>query len=326
MTVDRGMQIMGTMKTVAMLAGLAGGGVFAARRGAAAIAANPDPHPYDVISQDLAGDEVWVERPDGTRIRCVVMGDGPTVVLSHGYGAAIIEWNVVGPMLVEAGHRVVAFDWRGHGGSTIGADGVSPEVIAGDHVAIFDALEIDDAVLVGHSTGGYLAIAAMLEQPSVADRVRGLVLVASLAGDAAAHAPQVRAQVPMITSGVMERIARGATTGPLFAASIWGPEPSPAAGRVFLEQFLAREHGPLVPLLQRLSYTGFYDRLGELDVPTVIVCGEADSTTPRSHAEAMAAGIRGSRNVWVPNAGHMLNWQAPEVIVDAITSLVPASA
>lgn len=297
------------------------GAVVGARRAAASISKNADPISYDVLRRDMDGDEVWVDRPDGTRLRCVVVGEGPAVVLSHGYGAALIEWNVVAPMLVARGHRVIAFDWRGHGGSTIGGDGMTPEAIAGDHTAILTTLDVRDAVFVGHSTGGYLIIAALLQEAELRDRIAGLVLAASLAGDAAAHAPQTRLQVPMITSGVMEKVARSPVMGPLFAATIWGPDPSPAACRVFLDLFTSRDHQPLVPLLERLAYTGFYDRLGEIAVPTVIVCGEEDSTTPRWHAEEMGRLIPNSRNVWVPDAGHMLNWQAPQVIVDCVSSL-----
>ena len=96
---------------------------------------------------------------------------------------------------------------------------------------------------------------------------------------------------------------------------------SPVACRVFLDEFRAQDHQALVPLLQRLATTSYYDRLGELDVPTIVVCGEEDSTTPRWHSERMGSEIPGARNVWVPDGGHMLNWQAPEVLVEAIADL-----
>ena len=54
-------------------------------------------------------------------IRAVVAGEGPTVVLAHGYGVPLAEWNIVWEELLDRGHRVIAFDQRGHGRSTIGS-------------------------------------------------------------------------------------------------------------------------------------------------------------------------------------------------------------
>jgi pimeloyl-ACP methyl ester carboxylesterase len=312
-----------TTTTLGLLGGLAAAGWGAARWNLGRIQANPDPYPLDVIQRDLVGTTVWIDRPDGTRIRTVVAGDAdaPTVVLSHGYSVSMREWNVVQGLLLDLGMRVLAFDWRGHGRTTIGADGIMPEAIAGDHVAILEHHDVHDAVFVGHSTGGYLAIAAILEQPAFAQRLRGLVLFASLAGEAAKDNPQNAAQIPLIRSGVMERIAATDTLGFPFGASLYGDDPSPAAIRVFLDEFVANDHRLLVPLLERLATTGWYERLGEIDVPTVVVCGEEDHTTPRWHSEAMGRDIPGARNVWVPGAGHMLNWEAPDVLVDVVTEL-----
>lgn len=310
-----------TLTTLGTLAALGAAGFGAARWNLQRLRSNPDPFDLETLRRDPEGETVWIDRPDGTRVRAVVAGEGPTVLLSHGYGVSLKEWNVVMPRLVEAGHRVVAFDWRGHGRTSIGSDGMTPEAIAGDYAAIMEHFDVTDAVLVGHSTGGYLAITTLLEQPEVSGRLAGLVLLASLAGDALKDAPQNQAQIPLIRSGVMERIARTDLLGMPFAASIWGPDPSPAACRVFLEEFTSQDHKQLLPLLERLATTGYYDRLGEITVPTVVICGEQDSTTPRWHSEAMGRDIPHASNVWVPDAGHMLNWQAPEALVSAVAEL-----
>lgn len=309
------------LTTLGVLAALGAAGLGSARLHLERLRATPDRFDLETLQRDPAGETVIVDRPDGTRIRAVVAGEGPPVLLAHGYGVSLREWNVVMPRLVERGHRVIAFDWRGHGRTSIGSDGITPEAIAGDYVAVIDHLDVEEAVLVGHSTGGYLAIATLLEHPEVAARLAGLVLVASLAGDALRGAPQNRAQLPLIRSGVMQRIARTELLGLLFAASIYGPGASPAPCRVFLEEFTARDHRALVPLLERMTRDGYYDRLAEITVPTVVVCGEQDRTTPRWHSEAMGRDIPGAGNVWIPDAGHMLNWQTPEALVAAITRL-----
>lgn len=319
------MRTRGTLAVVGTVAlgtfALGTAALLAARRTLRRLQANPDAQDLDTLRRDPDGDTVIIDRPDGTRIRAVVAGDGPTVLLAHGYSVSLREWNLVMDQLVARGHRAIAFDWRGHGQSTMGSDGVAPEAIAGDYVAILEHFDVHDAVLVGHSTGGYLAIATLLAHPEVAPRLTGLVLLASLAGDALQHAPQNRLQLPLIRSGIMQRIVRTELLGLPFAASIYGPDPSPAACQVFLEEFRAHDHRATLPLLARLADTGFYDRLGELTVPTVVICGEQDRTTPRWHSEAMGRDIPDARTVWVPDAGHMLNWQRPDVLVDVITDL-----
>lgn len=160
------------MRTATLVGGIVGavavGATVAVRRAAAGVEAAQDPFPPDVLRADVVGDEHVLLRPDGARIRTVVAGSGPDVVLLHGYGVSMREWNVVQARLLEQGNRVLCVDWRGHGGSTIGGDGITPEVIAEELVAVFDEHGVGDAVLAGHSIGGYVSIAALLDQPSVA--------------------------------------------------------------------------------------------------------------------------------------------------------------
>lgn len=316
------------MRTLVGLAALGALGYGAAKRQVSRIESNPDPASAAELRAELTGDVTWIDRPDGTRMRTIVDGVGPDVVLLHGYGVSMRAWNLVQTALVAQGHRVIAADWRGHGQTNIGSDGIQPEVVAADIAAMLGLHDVRDAVLVGHSTGGYISIVTLLEHPETAERLRGLVLFASLAGDAAKDAPQTRLLIPLITSGVLQRMLQHESFALPFAASIYGPNPSPTACRVFIEDFLSNDHTALVPLLQRLAHTSFYARLGEIDVPTVVVCGEEDQTTPRWHSEQMGAGIPGARNVWVAGHGHGMNWSAPTVLVDLIAELhsVGASA
>ena len=82
--------------------------VTATRRKARQIAASPDPYPYDLLSTEPRGETSYVERPDGTRLRVVTAGSGPTVVLAHGIYMDVVEWSVLWDMLLARGYRVVA--------------------------------------------------------------------------------------------------------------------------------------------------------------------------------------------------------------------------
>lgn len=313
------------MRTSLLLgaAALVGVGAAAAATTAKAkrIRGNADPYPYDVLSREPRGVESFVERPDGTRIRVLVAGDGPTVVLAHGVFVTVIEWNIVWDMLLARGYRVVAFDQRGHGRSTIGREGISSASMASDYLAVLEHVGATEAILVAHSMGGFLAITAVLEVPGVLERLIGLVLVDTFAGDVLKGAPQNKAQIPMIRSGLLQRAVANDTVGTVFGATLCGDEPSPAMVQVFLETFREQDHGPLLPIIEAFAREDRGGRLDEITIPTIVVCGREDKTTPPWQSERLAAGIPGARMVWIEGAGHMVNWESPEVLVDAVVEL-----
>jgi pimeloyl-ACP methyl ester carboxylesterase len=148
------------MRRIATLAGgsaLVGAigvaGWCAARAAVAVIERNPDPFPRDQLAREPEGEQVLILRPDGTVIRAVVAGEGPTVVLANAYGTPLAEWNIVWDKLLDRGHRVISFDQRGHGHSTIGSAGIGSESMAADDAAVLEHFDVHDGVLVGHSTG-----------------------------------------------------------------------------------------------------------------------------------------------------------------------------
>jgi pimeloyl-ACP methyl ester carboxylesterase len=297
------------------------GVLLATRSRARRIRTFPDPVPLDDLLRDPTGDDLIVERPDGTRLRVRIAGTGPPVVLAHGIALTLGEWNLVADLLLADGYRVVAFDARGHGQSTIGTQGVSAPVMAADLAAVLEATGTTDAILVGHSMGGFLALEAVLELPEVPVRLAGLVLVATFAGDILDGAPQNRVEAPLLRSHLLPRLGANPTIGTLFAASFFGRQPSPAMLTAFLGMVLDRDHAPLLPLLEAFTTDDLLARLPAVDLPTVIVCGLADHTTPPRDSQRMATAIPRARSVWVPGAGHMLPWEAPHAIRDAVTNV-----
>ena len=190
--------------------------------------------------------------------------------------------------LLDHGHRVIAFNPRGHGRSTIGSAGI--------------------------------AIRALVEHPELAGRLRGLVLCASWAGRILDGAPQNWLQIPLLQSGVMQQLMRTRTGRVLIGASMGGKHPSPAMIEVGYDMFLQQDHRPLLPILRAGMREDRYPRLAEITVPTVVMVGSTDRTTPPSHARRLAAGVPGARLVTVPDAGHILNWEASDALVDVIGS------
>jgi non-heme chloroperoxidase len=298
------------------------GALYTARVAAARIEGNPDPFPRGRLTAEPDGEEVFISRPDGTVLRAMVAGDGPTVILTHGYCLTLGQWNIVWDELVSRGHRVIAFDQRGHGRSTLGSAGIGSEPMTADYAAVLEHFDVRDGVLVGHSMGGFVAIRAVLDHPDVAWRLRGLVLCATWAGRILDGAPQNRLQGPLLESGVLRWLVRNRTIGVLFGAFQCGTRPSPTMISVFLEVFVQhlQQHGPLPEIVRASVREDRYPRLAEIAVPTVVMVGSADRTTPPIHSRRLAAGVPGARTVIVPDAGHLLNWEAPDVLVEVVTS------
>ncbi|MFK7800726.1 MAG: alpha/beta fold hydrolase [Anaerolineae bacterium] len=294
---------------------------FFMKRNVDKIKQNAERYPLSVLSQNPKGETVMIDRPDGGKIHTIVAGEGDDVVLAHGYGATLIEWNIVMDQLVSDGYRVIALDLMGHGKSTIGSGGIGTKQMGASFKQVLEHFDVQSGILVGHSTGGFLSISTLLNFPEVADRLKGLILLASTAGDVSKGAPQNKLQIPLIKSGIMTTLIKSDLFGYPFGASIMGESPYASAIRVFVDAFLAQDHSKLVPILKEIDETSYYDRLGEINVPTVVICGEKDGTTPPWHSESLGRDIPNARNVWVPSCGHMLNWEAPEVLIETISEL-----
>lgn len=306
--------------------GLAGLVHLAARANVARIRANPDPNTVDELIREPAGVETWIMRPDGTRLRALVAGDGPAIVFAHGYGVTLAEWNLVWSAL-GAGYRLIAYDQRGHGRSTIGAAGTGSAPMAADLAAVLAHFDVRDAVLIGHSMGGFIAITYLLNHAADAlARLSHAVIVGSFAGHVVRGAPQTRLQIPLIQSGVMDLLTRTETYGWAFGASLAGDRPTASIVEAFRRLFAAQPHRALIPILRALVDEDNYGRLAEIRLPCTILYGQSDKTTPALHSEQLHHDIAGSRIVRVPGAGHLVNWEAPEAIAAAIRAAVPMGA
>jgi pimeloyl-ACP methyl ester carboxylesterase len=123
----------------------------------------------------------------GARLAYAAGGNGPPLVLVHGLGGTIENWRALAPALAVH-HRVLVPDLPGHGGSSPLAEAPHVDSLADAVLAITDAEEAGDAVWVGHSLGGVVAIRAAVLRP---DAVRGLVLAAAAGIGSASRAAQV---------------------------------------------------------------------------------------------------------------------------------------
>jgi pimeloyl-ACP methyl ester carboxylesterase len=170
--------------------------------------------------------------------------------------------------------------------------------------------------------GGFVGIRFLVENPElVARHLRGALLVATFAGDVNRDNPQNRMQIPLIRSGILPRLVSTDLVGKPFARSLMGDGATDEMVESFLTMFRAQHLTYLVPILRAMVEEDRYPELGSIDLPCTIVVGTKDKTTPPFHTDELNAGIRGSKLVRVPGAGHTVNWEAADVIVAEIESL-----
>ena len=103
------------------------------------------------LTRTPEGVRTFIERPDGTRLHCIAVGEGPVVVLAHGIFNELRCFNLVLEKLLTRHVRIILFDQRGHGQSSIGGDGLWSFQMAGGYRAVLEYFDGTDGILVGHS-------------------------------------------------------------------------------------------------------------------------------------------------------------------------------
>ncbi len=273
-------------------------------------------------AKPLTAVERVITTGDGTKISTITMGSGTPVVLAHGYAVDMHCWNLIAEELVARGYQVIAFDQRGHGRSTIGAQGLGSRQMVDDYLAVLREYDVRNGVLVGHSMGGFIAIRALVEQSeAMASHLRGCLLMATFAGDVNRKNLQNKIQIPMIKSGVMGKLINNRFVAMNLAKTLLGDVKDLGMMNAFVDVFRKSDLKSLVPILTAFVEEDRYAQLDKVSLPCTIIVGTSDKTTPPFHTDDLHAGIKNSKLVRVPTKGHMLNWEAPFALVDEIIAL-----
>jgi len=269
----------------------------------------------DRLIRTPEGIVTFIERPDGTRLHCISMGEGPTVILAHGIFNELRCFNLVLQHLLNRKVRVVLFDQRGHGQSSIGADGLGSRQMAGDYKAILEFFDVKDGVLVGHSMGAFLAVVLAETYPSVVEtRLKAMMLVSGHAGVVAKGSVQNQLQIPLIRAGLMPRILRSQWLGRSFIRTLFGKDVRVEYIEVTRLILAANSTKDRIALVDFQVQEDHYPALGQIKVPTIVVCGEQDRTCPRWHSERLGAEVPDARNIWLSGVGHAVVYEVPEII------------
>lgn len=240
-------------------------------------------------------------------------GDGPPLLLIHGFPLTSALWDDVARGLVAAGHRVLAPDLRGFGESR-GAPARTLADHVDDLVAVLEAVGVASLPWVGFSMGGYVAFEALRRAP---ERILALGLVDTKAEADTDEARQGRYALAARVAEAGSRVVADAMTPKLFAAGA-----NEGLRRTWHARMAAADPAAvadaLVAMATRPDSTPL---LASIDRPTVVVVGDEDVLTPPSDAERLAASIRGARLVRVPGAGHATPVERPDDVARALGAL-----
>lgn len=271
---------------------------------------------------------------DGTRLHYVDRGSGRPVVLLHGNGMMIEDWQASGVFdRAVAGHRVIAFDRPGFGHSDRPRSTVwTPAAQAAAIHAALAEMGVERPIVVGHSWGALVALAMALDFP---EDVSGLVLLsgyyfATARPDVLLFSPPA---IPIVGDAMRHTISPlvGRVISPLMERAMFAPRPVapsfadfPIAMTMRPSQMRAtsEDTAMMVPSAGALSL-----RYSELAMPVVIVAGDGDQITHFDrHAQRMQEVILGSELRKIAGAGHMFHYAAPEAVIEAIDRVADRSA
>ena len=247
---------------------------------------------------------------NGIRLAYERRGTGSPLVLLHGYPLDHHLWDEVVPLLQDTFDLIVP-DLRGFGESSTVDSFYAMEDIASDIAALLDHLEIEKTAIVGHSMGGYVALAFARLYP---ERITGLGLVST----------QVLADAPDRRDGRYKSAAEVADKGIASVVAAMTPKfTSDARLQEFARESMERQQpaayiGALKAMAERVDSTPL---LSSLTVPVVIVHGDADSLIPIDRAREVKAALPNAHLVDIGGAGHMPMMEAKEKSAEALKLL-----
>jgi non-heme chloroperoxidase len=248
---------------------------------------------------------------DDTKIYYKDWGKGPVVTFSHGWPLNSDAWDGQMFFLAQNGFRVVAHDRRGHGRSSQPFSGNDMDGYADDLAAVIEALDLKDAVLVGHSTGGGEVVRYIARHGK--ERVAKAVLIAAV--------PPIMLKTPANPEGlpmeVFDNLRSGLTKDrsqfykdlaiPFYGANRPGTKVSQGTLDQFWLWSMQAGLKNAYESIKAFSETDFTEDLKKIDVPTLVMHGDDDQIVPvKNSAVKSARLIRGAKEIYYPGAAHGL--------------------
>ncbi len=248
---------------------------------------------------------------DGTSIYFKDWGTGPVVTFSHGWPLSADAWDAQMLFLGQSGYRVIAHDRRGHGRSSQTWTGNNMDTYADDLAELIEKLDLKQITMVGHSTGGGEVARYIGRHGS--ERVSKAVLIASV--------PPIMLKTENNPGGlpksVFDELRDGVTNNrsqffrdlslPFYGYNKLDAKASEGVRDSFWQQGMQSSIVASYDCIKAFSETDFTADLKKMDIPTLILQGDADQIVPIDDASILSAKlVNGSILKVIPGAPHGL--------------------
>ncbi len=266
----------------------------------------PNPGGHPVVSHMIES--------EGIRLHARERGAGCPIMMTHGMWSDGHAFDDVVAGLAGA-YRIVCPDLRGHGRSATPARAWTVGDLAHDLTRILDALEIETAVVVGHSLGGMAALQLALRYP---DRLRGLVLLST---SAEAEKPERRSQLGLLSLTInmwgMSNWLAGRVAKGFFSTAF--ARRYPAKVRAWRKSVQAMDKRALLQALEAVrNRPSVWDRLPDIAIPALVMGTRDDPIADPARTIAMARQLPNAKLVMLPGGGHALPQEHPRELTQAL--------
>lgn len=250
-----------------------------------------------------------------TEMAYIDEGQGPAVVLIHGFCGSSSYWEHIIPELSKT-YRVIAPDLRGHGSSSAGKETSTMELLADDIAALLTHLQLDQVTVFGHSLGGYVTLALVDRH---AHLVQKFSLVHSTALPDSEEAKQKRAQgvISIREQGIIPYV--DALIPKLFAEAHLTTMPEKVQSAIELG-YLTSPEGAVHSLVGMQIRSDRNHVLRDHHIPILLIAGSEDLIIPAERAFTVTAPH--IKHVVIKDVGHMSMIENPDQLLVIMTSFL----
>lgn len=266
-----------------------------------------------------------IKTRDGSEIYYKDWGNGQPITFSHGWPLTADAWEDQMLFLASHGYRVIAHDRRGHGRSSQPWDGNEMNTYADDLAELFDKLDLKDAVMVGHSTGGG-EVARFIGRHGT-KRIARAVLVGAVPPLMLRTAANPEGLPVEVFDGIRKGVAADRSqffkdlAVPFYGANRDGAEVSQGLRDSFWLQGMMGGLKPLLDCIKAFSETDFTEDLKKFDIPTLLIHGDDDQIVPiGASAQRSVKLVKGATLKVYPKGSHGLaSIQKDQLNTDLLT-------